>query len=67
MLPEAMVTTLKSLKLFGMAQAIEELAAQNSPAYLKALSELAVEANYIESMVLPPEVNHAACGFYRVT
>lgn len=26
----------------------------------KALSELAVEANYIESMVLPKEVNHAA-------
>ena len=36
MQPEAMVTTLKSLKLFGMAQAIEELAAQSSPAYLDA-------------------------------
>lgn len=34
MLPDAMVTMLKSLKLFGMAQAVEELAAQNSPAYL---------------------------------
>ena len=40
MLPEAMVTTLKSLKLFGMAQAIEELAAQSSPAYLNAQSIL---------------------------
>ena len=40
MLPEAMITTLKSLKLFGMAQAIEELAAQNSPAYLNAQSIL---------------------------
>ena len=40
MLPEAMITTLKSLKLFGMAQAVEELAAQNSPAYLNAQSIL---------------------------
>lgn len=30
---EAMVATLKSLKLFGMAQAVEELASQGSPAY----------------------------------
>ncbi len=40
MQPEAMVTTLKSLKLFGMAQAIDELAAQSSPAYLNAQSIL---------------------------
>ena len=33
MQPEPMVATLKSLKLFGMAQAIDELAAQGSPAY----------------------------------
>lgn len=30
---DAMVVTLKSLKLFGMAQAVEELASQGSPAY----------------------------------
>jgi DNA replication protein DnaC len=30
---EAMVATLKSLKLFGMAQAVDELASQGSPAY----------------------------------
>ena len=36
MQPEAMVSTLKSLKLFGMAQAVEELAEQSSPAYLNA-------------------------------
>lgn len=36
MQPEAMVTTLKALKLFGMAQAIEELATQASPAFLNA-------------------------------
>lgn len=36
MQPDAMITTLKSLKLFGMAQAIEDLANQNSPAYLHA-------------------------------
>lgn len=40
MQPEAMATTLKSLKLFGMAQAIDELAAQSSPAYLGAQSIL---------------------------
>ena len=40
MLPEAMITTLKALKLFGMAQAVEELAAQSSPAYLNAQSIL---------------------------
>jgi len=31
--PEALVTTFKSLKLFGMAQAIDDLAQQNSPAW----------------------------------
>ena len=30
---EAMITTLKSLKLFGMAQAVDELAKQAAPAY----------------------------------
>lgn len=30
---EAVLTTLKSLKLFGMASAVDELAAQGSPAY----------------------------------
>ena len=30
---EAMVTALKSLRLFGMASAMDELAAQGSPAY----------------------------------
>lgn len=37
------------------------------PVKNKALSELGIEANYIESMVLPKEVNHASQGFYRVT
>jgi hypothetical protein len=31
--PEALIATLKSLKLFGMAQAIDDLAQQNSPAW----------------------------------
>lgn len=31
--PEALVMTLKSLKLFGMAQAVADLASQGSPAY----------------------------------
>jgi DNA replication protein DnaC len=38
---EAMVTTLKALKLFGMAQAIEELATQGAPAYQQAEAILA--------------------------
>ncbi len=38
---EAMVTTLKALKLFGMAQAIEELANQGAPAYQQAEAILA--------------------------
>jgi DNA replication protein DnaC len=33
---EAMITTMKSLKLFGMAQAIDELAQQRGPAFNKA-------------------------------
>jgi len=33
---EAMVTTLKSLKLFGMAKAVDVLAEQGSPAYMAA-------------------------------
>ncbi len=33
---EAMGTTLKSLKLFGMAKAVDVLAEQVSPAYLSA-------------------------------
>ena len=31
--PEAMIATLKALKLFGMAQAIDDLARQGSPAW----------------------------------
>ena len=33
MQPNAMIQTLKALKLYGMAQAVEELASQGSPAY----------------------------------
>ena len=33
---DAMVTTMKALKLFGMAQAIAELAEQRGPAFQKA-------------------------------
>jgi len=36
MQPEALISTLKTLKLFGMVQAVEELAAQGSPAYQSA-------------------------------
>ena len=34
---DAMVRILKSLKLFGMAQSVEELAGQSSPAYQQAV------------------------------
>ena len=37
---DAMVTTLKSLKLFGMAGAIDELASQGAPAYQNAVDLL---------------------------
>ena len=37
---EAMVATLKSLKLFGMAQAVDELAAQGAPAHTAAQAML---------------------------
>jgi DNA replication protein DnaC len=40
MQPDALQSTLKSLKLFGMAQAIGDLAEQNSPAYVHAQSVL---------------------------
>jgi DNA replication protein DnaC len=39
--PEAIVATLKALKLFGMAQAVEELASQGAPAYRQAEAILA--------------------------
>ncbi len=38
---DALVTTLKSLKLFGMAQAVADLASQGSPAYQGAEDMLA--------------------------
>lgn len=40
MQPEAMIMTLKSLKLFGMAHAIDELAQQGAPAWHSAASVL---------------------------
>ena len=36
MAADAMITTMKALKLHGMAQAIEELAAQQGPAFNQA-------------------------------
>ena len=38
--PEAMIATFKSLKLFGMAQAVDDLAQQSSPAWSGAESVL---------------------------
>ena len=35
--PNAMITTLKSMKLHGMADAVDELSAQSSPAYQQAV------------------------------
>lgn len=37
---DSLITTLKSLKLFGMAQAVADLASQSSPAYAGAASLL---------------------------
>ena len=38
--PDAMATTLKAMKLHGMADAVNELAAQASPAYQQAVPVL---------------------------
>jgi DNA replication protein DnaC len=38
--PDAMITTLKSMKLHGMADAVSELSAQSSPAYQQAVPVL---------------------------
>lgn len=38
--PDAMITTLKTMKLHGMADAVGELSAQSSPAYEKAIPVL---------------------------
>lgn len=38
--PDAMVKTLKSMKLYGMADAVTELSAQSSPAYKQAVPVL---------------------------
>ena len=40
---EAMITALKSLKLFGMAHAVDELAKQGAPAYQSAQTLLAMQ------------------------
>jgi DNA replication protein DnaC len=50
---EAMTKTLKSLKLFGMAQAVEELATQGAPAYEGAQSML---ENLLKAEVAEREV-----------
>jgi DNA replication protein DnaC len=51
--PDAMVATLKTLKLFGMAQAVEELATQGSPAYHQAE---AILVNLLKAEVAEREV-----------
>ncbi len=53
MSPNPLVITLKSLKLFGMAQAVEELATQGSPAYLQAEAFL---GNLLKAEVAEREV-----------
>jgi DNA replication protein DnaC len=50
---EAMVSTMKSLKLFGMAQAVATLAEQGAPAYVSALPVL---SNLLKAEVAEREV-----------
>jgi len=50
---EAMVTTLRSLKLFGMAETVAELAAQSSPAFQQAQSIL---SNLLQAEVAERDV-----------
>ena len=57
MQPEAMMTTLKALKLFGMAQAVEELAKQAAPAFQGAQSML---GNLLKAELAEREVRSVA-------
>lgn len=45
---DGMITTLKSLKLYGMADAIHTLSAQSSPAYQQAVLEMLLKAESSE-------------------
>ena len=54
---EAMITTLKSLKLFGMAQAVDELAKQAAPAYQAAQGVL---GNLLKAEMAEREVRSVA-------
>lgn len=51
--PEALSLSLRSLKLFGMAQAVEELSAQGAPAYqsAEAILEVLIKAEVAEREV----------------
>jgi DNA replication protein DnaC len=50
---DAMITTLKSLKLFGMAESVTDMAAQSSPAYQQAVPVL---ENLLKAEVAEREV-----------
>lgn len=66
---EAMITTLKALKLFGMARAVDELAGQSAPAYLAAqpvLNDLLkAETAEREVRAIQYQIRLARCPTYR--
>jgi DNA replication protein DnaC len=66
---EAMMTTLKSLKLFGMARAADELAAQGAPAYVSAQPViddlLKAEIAEREVRAIQYQIRLARCPTYR--
>ena len=65
--PEAMIATFKSLKLFGMAQAIDDLSQQGSPAWHGAESVLdaLLKANGQENSTLARSVVRTMSGCYH--
>jgi DNA replication protein DnaC len=66
---EAMMTTLKTLKLFGMARAADELAAQGAPAYVSAQAViddlLKAEIAEREVRAIQYQIRLARCPTYR--
>jgi DNA replication protein DnaC len=66
---EVMITTLKALKLFGMARAVDELAGQSAPAYLAAqpvLNDLLkAETAEREVRAIQYQIRLARCPTYR--
>ena len=65
---EALITTLKALKLFGMAETIGTMATQSSPAYQQAIPilEVLLKAEVAEREVRSINYQMRDCKFFCV-